>query len=109
MVQMVELDDVPRALVRRVAPGPSHRNGRVVKAVNVVVRDGVAAALPHPYADRGRGYQAQGVHVVVAHRILEVLLRLVGAHRGFADLDAPAAEVENLVGGDPVAPASASE
>ena len=59
-----------------VAPRPAHRDRRVVEVVNVVVRDRIAAALPHPHADRGGVHGAEIVDLVVGDGVLHVAGRL---------------------------------
>ena len=100
VVKVIELDDVVVAGRFLIAPIPSHGNGRVIKVVNMIVRDPILTALKNDQTGRGRIHTAEFVQVVVANHVALVHFKRVLALRRLADANAARANVVNFIRGD---------
>src|SRR2546425_2685376 len=101
VVKVIELDDVVVAGRFLITPIPSHGNGRVIKVVNMIVRDSILTALKNDQTDRGRINTAELVQVVVANDMAAVHFKRVLALRRLADANAARAYVVNFIPNDP--------
>src|SRR5436190_10047111 len=97
VVKVIELDDVVVAGRFLIAPIPSHGNGRVIKVVNVIVRDPILTALKNDKPDGRRINTAKLVQVVVANDMAVVHFKRILALRRLADANAARANVVNFV------------
>jgi len=68
MVHVVEADGVAFSQALGVAPAPADRNSRIEKVADVVMRDGIVAALPDPDAYRLGVNSSAGLDDVVVER-----------------------------------------
>src|SRR5439155_23829054 len=84
-----------------IASIPSNANSRVIKVMNMIVRDSILTALKNDQADGGRINTAELVQVVVANDVAVVRFKRVLALRRLADADAARAYVVNSIPNDP--------
>ena len=89
----VESDEIVGRQAAAIAPGPAHRNPRIIKVADVVVSDPVVGALANPYADCARMHSSAAANdVVVGQNFIRLLSRFIPQLR-FADTDAAGTEI----------------
>src|SRR5437773_1730231 len=97
VVKVIELDDVVVAGRFLIAPIPSHGNGRIIKVVNMIVRDPILTALKNDQTDGGRINTAELMKMVVVDDMAVAHFKRVLALRRLADANAARANVVNFV------------
>src|SRR5262245_53406609 len=100
IMQMIELDDVVVTGRFLITPIPSHRNGRVIKVMNVIVRDSIPAALKNDQTNGRRINSAELVQVVVFDNMAVIEFKHVLALRRLAEANAARANVKDFIPND---------
>src|SRR2546425_6214791 len=100
VVKVIELDDVVPAGRFLIAPIPSHGNRRVIKVVNMIVRDPILTALKNDQTDGGRINTAELMKMVVVDDMAVAHFKRVLALRRLADANAARANVVNFIRDD---------
>src|SRR5439155_1290481 len=101
VVKVVKLDEVVVAGRLLIAPVPSHGNRRVIKVVNMIVRDSILTALQNDQSDGRRINTTELVQVVIDDEVAVVRFKAVLALGRLADANAAGANVVKFIPSHP--------